>query len=152
MSYKDVLPIERLSYYRRCLFLWLELYARSHRRVMHPITHQNHFAIRHFVRTYTRNLKTTGCMRRSTYRMTILLSQMSIFVLELDSRYKWRVTPPNTHHNRFLMRKLQVVLECSAYQTTDMLSETFFAWFRVTLEICSGCIMYRKCVPRIAYN
>ena len=31
--------------------------------------------------------------------------------------------------------KLQVVHECSAYQTTVILSEIFFLWFRVALEI-----------------
>ena len=44
------------------LFSWLELYARYGRRVMDPNMHRKHFAIHHFVRIYTHNSKTTGCM------------------------------------------------------------------------------------------
>ena len=69
-------------------------------------------------------------------------------VLELDSRYKWRVMPPNTHRNLFpighfyaysVLRcttwKLQVVCKCSVYWTTAILSETFFVCIIITLEI-----------------
>ena len=41
-SYKNVLPIERLLYYRRYIFSWLELYVRYDQRVMDPNTHHNH--------------------------------------------------------------------------------------------------------------
>ena len=69
-------------------------------------------------------------------------------VLELDSRYNWRVTLQNTHCNLFPIGhfyeysvhrpttwKLRVVLECSAYRTTAIVSETFLVCFRVSLEI-----------------
>ena len=59
-------------------------------------------------------------------------------VLELDVRYEWRVTPPNTHRSLFLIshfyaysvprciiRKLQVVRECSTYRTTAYIIEDF---------------------------
>ena len=59
---QGLLPIKRSLYYRRYLFSWLELYVTYRRRVMNPSTHRNHFAIRRFVRAYTRNSKTTGCM------------------------------------------------------------------------------------------
>ena len=81
-SYKDVLPIERLLYYRRYLFSCLELYVRYDRRVMEPNTHLNHFPIRHFVRNlYTRKSKTTGRKLTFSNRMTALLSAMSIFCI-----------------------------------------------------------------------
>ena len=54
--------IERLLYYRKYLFSWIELYVRYHRRVMDSNTHRNHFSICRFVRTCTRNSKTTGCI------------------------------------------------------------------------------------------
>ena len=79
----NVLPIEQLLYYRRYLFSWLELYASYHRGVMNPNTHRIHFAILGFVHTYTlvtRKLQ-VGC-GRSTYRMTVLLSQILIFCIK----------------------------------------------------------------------
>ena len=69
-SYKDVIPIELLLYYRRYLFSWLELYVSYYLRVMDQNTHCNHFLVRHFVCTYTHNSKTTGRMR--TFYMYIL--------------------------------------------------------------------------------
>ena len=54
--------MEQLLYYWRYLFSWLELYARYDRQVMSPNTERNHLLIQHFVRTYTRNSKTTGGM------------------------------------------------------------------------------------------
>ena len=62
-SYKDISPIKQLLYYRRYLSFWLELYVRYDQQVMDPNMHSNHFLIRHFVYTYTRNSKTTGCMQ-----------------------------------------------------------------------------------------
>ena len=59
----DILPIERLFYYRRYLFSSLELYVRYDRRGMDPNPQRNHLAIRRFVGTYTRNSKRIGCMR-----------------------------------------------------------------------------------------
>ena len=44
-SYKDILSIERLLYYKR---------------VMDPNTHHNLFQVWHFVHAYTCNSKTTG--------------------------------------------------------------------------------------------
>ena len=69
-------------------------------------------------------------------------------VLEMDSRYKWWVTSPNTHCSLLLINhfyaynvltritwKLQVVCKCSAYRTTGILSETFFVCFNIALQI-----------------
>ena len=69
-------------------------------------------------------------------------------VLELDARYKWWGTPPNTHRSLFLINyfhvysalrhitwNLQVICGSLVYWTTTILSETFFEWFRVALEI-----------------
>ena len=39
--------------------------------------------------------------RRSTYPMTALQSEMSFSVSELDAKYQWRGTPPNTHRSLF---------------------------------------------------
>ena len=86
----DVLRIEWLLYYRRCLFSVLELDSRDKWRVMLPNMHQSLFLISHF--------------------------------------YAYRVLRRTTW-------KVQVVSECSAYRTTAILSEIFFLWFRVTLEI-----------------
>ena len=55
--------MERLLYYQRYLFFWLEAHARYDRRVLDLNTRFNHFLIRHFVRTYTRNSKTNGRMQ-----------------------------------------------------------------------------------------
>ena len=56
--YKD----DCILYYGRYLFSWLELYARYNWRVMDQNKHRNQFPTQHFVRTYTHNSKTTGCM------------------------------------------------------------------------------------------
>ena len=66
-------------------------------------------------------------------------------VLELDVRYSWWVMAPNAHCSLFpishlcvftcITWKLQVICECSAYQMTALLSETFFMWFRAAWEI-----------------
>ena len=69
-------------------------------------------------------------------------------VLELDARYQWRGTLPNTHRSLFpishcrvysairhITWKLQVVCASFKYWTTAIVSEKFFVWFRVALEI-----------------
>ena len=56
------------------LLYLLELYVKYHWRVMDPNTRRNHFAIRRIVSPYTRNSKSTGCMRTfyiSNYCSTI---------------------------------------------------------------------------------
>ena len=47
---------------QRCLFSGSELHARYNWQVMASNTHGSLFPIRHFVCTYTHNLKTTGCI------------------------------------------------------------------------------------------
>ena len=96
-------------------------------------------------------LECSGIPRRilffaaSISRKTFLsLEQM----LELNVRYEWQVLPPNTHRSPFstshscvysvlrhITWKLQFICGRSAYRTTAILSESFFMWFRVALEI-----------------
>ena len=45
--YKDILHIERQLYYQRCLFSWLDLYARYNRQVMAPKMHHSLLPIHH---------------------------------------------------------------------------------------------------------
>ena len=92
----------------RDLFSGLVLYARHDWRVVERNVHRNHFLIWHFVCTYTRNSKTTGCMRTlyiskdcSTIRNVYFLHG-----LELDARYKWWVMPPNMHRSVLLISHL----------------------------------------------
>ena len=99
----DALPIQRLLYYWRYLFSCLELYVTYYWRVMDPNMHRNHFAIRRFLRTYTRNSKTTGCMRTFYISKDCFTITDVYILLEPHSRYKWRVTPPNTHRSLFLI-------------------------------------------------
>ena len=71
-------------------------------------------------------------------------------MLELDARYEWRGTPPNTHCSLFLISyfcvytvhvlrsvtgELQVICGHSAYRLTPILLKIFFVWFRVAAEI-----------------
>ena len=126
------------------VFTWLELSARYDQRVINPNTENNHFPIHHFVRTYTRNSKTTGHM------LTFLLyyRRCLFSVWGVDARYWWWGMPPNVHHSLFSIShscvhsalrritwKLQVICGHAAYRTTPILSETFFVLFRFTLEI-----------------
>ena len=68
-------------------------------------------------------------------------------VLELDARYEWRVTPPNTHRSRFpvVLKNMwnftlsyvdfhPIICGRSTYPTTTVLLEKFFVWFRVAWE------------------
>ena len=83
-----------------------------------------------------------GC---STYWTTALQLEMSIFCVRTECEI-WLVSYGSKHalqsvsdkpfvctymHNL----KLQVIHGCSAYQTTALLFETFFVWFRVASEI-----------------
>ena len=96
-----VLPNERLLYYRRCLFCWLELYTKYDRPVIDPSMCPNLFLIRYLcVLTHvTRKLKVIK--RRSLHRMTAVLSEMSFCLLQLDPRYDWPVVLPNTYRSVF---------------------------------------------------
>ena len=118
---------------------------------MNPNTKCNHFPIHHYVRIYTRHLKTTGCMLMfwiSNDYSTIGDVYFLFCALAVDARYKWRVTPANTHCSIFLISHfctysvltyitqiLQVICGRSAYRTTSIISKTFFVWFRVALKI-----------------
>ena len=65
-------------------------------------------------------------------------------VLWLYVWYNWQVMAPNTHHSLFMIShlyvlicvtwKLQIIYRHSAYQTTAVLSETFFVWIRAEWE------------------
>ena len=114
---------------------------------MGPNTYHNHFPIQHFVRTCTRNSKMDVLhIEWLRYYQRCLFS-----VLELDARYEWLITSPNTHRSLFpighfcvysvlkdITWKLQVICGGSAYRTTVILSQTFFVCFTVALEIWLG--------------
>ena len=101
----------------------------------------------HFVHTYSCNLLTTGRTWNSTYWMTALLSEMSIFWVRVACEIQLaNYMYGSNHTSQFLSDrpfactymhnlKLQVIYECSAYQTTALLLEKFLVWFRVTQEI-----------------
>ena len=96
----------------------------------------------------------------------LLYYQRCLFsVLELDVRYKWWVTPPNKHPSLFSIShscvysvlrhitwKLQAIRGSSAYQTTTVLSQKFFVWFTVALEIQLGSYNSRHASVFIWYN
>ena len=106
--------------------------------------------IRRFGSTFTHNSKTTGCMRTfyvSNYcpticKMYIFCVRGGLKILIASNAFKH---PSQSLSDRPILRvqcsyrrttwKLQVVLECSPYLTTAILSETFFVCFRVALEI-----------------
>ena len=87
----------------------------------------------------------------STYQMTALLSEMPSFCVRAGCEIRmasYTCMSPKTHRSLFPMShfcvysvlrhitwKLQVICGRSAYRTTAILSETFFVWFRVALEI-----------------
>ena len=85
-----------------------------------------------------------GC---STYRMTDILSEMSIFFIKLNARYNWWVMIPNMHRSLFLIShlcvlthihvtwKLQVTYRRSAYWMTALLLKTFLVCYGVAWEI-----------------
>ena len=79
----DQLTIRQLARVTKtlCIYIgYIQLYSSCYRRVMGSNTHCNHFPIRHLcvlIIFVTRKLQ--GACRRSTYRMTTLLSEMSIF-------------------------------------------------------------------------
>ena len=140
--------MEQLLCYRRYLFFCLELYTRYNWWLMGPNTQCNPFSIRHSVLTYTRNLKTTDCMQtfyisnncstigdiyvcvraRCEIRMVSYTSKHAM--QSLSDKPFLRIQCTKTHNS-----KLQILCGCSSYRTTAILSETFFVWFRVALEI-----------------
>ena len=67
----DVVLIEQLIYYQKCLFSGLELHAIYNWRVMAPNTHCSHFLMHHLLQVVY------GC---SAYQITALLSK-TFFVL-----------------------------------------------------------------------
>ena len=70
----------------------LELYVRYHWQVMDPNKDRNHFAICRFMR----------CGIDVLHVESLLYYHRCLFsVLELDSKYKGRVTLPNTHRSLF---------------------------------------------------
>ena len=86
--------------------------------------------------------------RRSTYRMTALLSKMYILCVRAECEIRM-VSYASKHALQSLSdkpysvfrhktQKLKVICGRSAYWTTAMLSETFFVWFRVAREIRLG--------------
>ena len=85
--------------------------------------------------------------RCSTYPMTPLLSEMSIFCVRAEfetqmASYASKHASQSLFDNPFyaysvlrcITWKVQVVHECSAYRTTAILSE-IFVWFRVAIQI-----------------
>ena len=142
-SYKNALPNKQQFYYWRSLFSGLEMYMRYDRWVMDLNMHHTLFMIQHLcvLTLFTQKLQVVhGCC---TYRMTALLSKMSIFCIRAWSRYDWRVMVPNPHHSLFPISHLCVLIHItwklqvtriygrSVYQTTALLLDTFLVWFRV---------------------
>ena len=92
--------------------------------------------------------------------------------MTLYVRYDWQVIGPNTHRSvipishlcvlTHIAWKLQVIYECSVYQTIALLLETLLEWFRVAWEIrlesygrrCASVVLwYNKCtLPVFLYN
>ena len=83
-----------------------------------------------------------------TYQMTVLLSEMSIFFVRAGCEIQMAsyaskhalqsLSDKSFLHNSVLRRitwKLQVIHKCSVYRMTAILSETFFVWFRVAMQI-----------------
>ena len=78
--YKDVLPMERLLYYRTYLFCWLELYVRHDRQLSYGSKHASQlFPMRYFAPTKHITRKLQVVFGRCTYRTTALLTEISIF-------------------------------------------------------------------------
>ena len=88
--------------------------------------------------------------RRSTYQMTALLSEIYIFCVRAECEI-WIASYASKHASQSISEKqlciykysvlrcitwrLQIICGCSAYPTTAILSDTFFVWFRVAIEI-----------------
>ena len=83
---------------------------------------------------------------RSTYQKTALLLEIAIFCVRAEceigtSKHASQslCDKPFLHiqctYSRHITWKLQVIYGRSAYRMTAILSETFFVWFRVALEI-----------------
>ena len=84
-----------------------------------------------FLRTYTRKLKTTGCMRMfyCTYRMTTLLSEMPVFCVRGGCEIRM-VSYPSKHASQSLSDKpflhLQLYLDTCTYMYNLKTSGRFF--------------------------
>ena len=127
-AYTNSPHTKRLNYYQRFSFSWLELHAAW---------------LEHY----------RSCADVLYIEWLLYYRRCLFSVLKLDVRYKWRVMSPNMHCSHFpisrvhlfvqlyldtcITWKLQVIRarSNSVYQTTALLSETFFVWFRVALEI-----------------
>ena len=126
-------------YYQWYLFSGIELYVRCDRWVIAPNTPHNLFQYDFLCPLTLITRKLQVVYGRSTYRMTVLLSRMSIFCVRDDARYNWQVIAPNTHCSvlpmshlcllTFITWKLLVIYGCSAYWTTALLLKTFFVWY-----------------------
>ena len=109
---------------------------------MDPNTHRNHFLINILCVLTLVTRKLQVICRRSTYRMTALLSGMSIVCVKAGCKMQniYHSLFPISHFRvysvlRHITWKLQVICGRSANRTTAILSETFFVWFRVAIEI-----------------
>ena len=119
----------------RYLFSCLDLYARYDWRVMDTNMHRKHFLMGHFVHNYTRNSKTTGCMEISTYQMTVLLSEMSIFCVRTRCDI-WMVSDAFKHASQSLSDKpffhivyLNILLEnFRSYVDVQHIKQLLYYW------------------------
>ena len=110
-------------------------------------THRKHFLIhvRHFVRTYTRNWKTTGRMWTLYIHIDRLIyyRRCLFTVLELGARYEGRITSPNTHRTfsakPFVRIQLYLIRICgsSAYHI-----RTFSQLNDCDIIGCILCVVY----------
>ena len=97
-------------YYRRYLFTGLEMYARYDRWIMDPNMHRNHFLIQNFVCTTHITWKLQVVHRCSTYWMTALLLEMSIFYDRAGC--KMRLTSFGSKHALQSLSDKQFVCTC----------------------------------------
>ena len=114
---------------------------------MDPNTHCKHFLKDILCIVDTHNSKTTGCMptfyisRLLYYRRCLFLCQSWMQDMNGKLRLQAHITVFAISHLyvynvlRHITWKLQVICGRSAYRTTAILSEAFFVWFRVALEI-----------------
>ena len=133
------------------VFSGLELHARYNGWVMAPKMHHSLFHSDMTFYAYSHNSKLQVVYRRSAYRATASLLEMSIFWVRATCEI-WLASYGSKHASQSLSDmpfvhilpritwKLQIVhvYGCSAYGTTASLSKTFLVWFRVVWDDQTG--------------
>ena len=123
-SYKDVLYIERLLCYRRCLFSVLELHVKYYFRVMAPNTHRSLFPIRHLACAYILTLITRKLQvvyGHSLHRTTALLSKIFVVWFRVAWEIRLESSVPR-HESRSFSDTTLCVYTASTYIHTSLFS------------------------------